>query len=58
MKIAGIGSSDAHDARNVGICRTLFESQVNDVMSLCREIRAGRVRAINLVQADRGRYHA
>lgn len=58
MKIAGIGSSDAHDARNVGICRTVFEGQVNDIMSLCREIRAGRVRAINLAKADRGRNHA
>lgn len=58
MKIAGIGSSDAHDVRNIGICRTLFEGQVDDLMSMCREIRAGRVRAINLTKADRGRDHA
>lgn len=58
MKIAGIGSSDAHDVRNIGVCRTIFEGQVDDLMSLCREIRAGRVRAVNLTKADRGRYHA
>ena len=58
MKIAGIGSSDAHDVRNVGICRTLFEGQVDGIMSLCREIRAGRVKAVNFAKADRGRYPA
>jgi predicted metal-dependent phosphoesterase TrpH len=55
MEIAGIGSSDAHDVRNIGICRTVFEGQVNDSMSLCREIRAGRVRAVNLMRVDGGR---
>jgi len=51
-KVAGIGCSDAHDVRFIGICRTIFKSRVKDVTSLCREIRECRVEAINL---ERGR---
>jgi len=47
-KVAGLGCSDAHDVRFIGICRTIFKSQVKDVTSLCREIRECRVEAINL----------
>jgi predicted metal-dependent phosphoesterase TrpH len=46
LKISGIGGSDAHDLRAVGICRTIFSRPVRDLSSLCREIRAGRVTAI------------
>ena len=46
LKIAGIGGSDAHDLGSVGTCRTIFSQPVRDLASLCREIRAGRVRAI------------
>lgn len=47
-KVAGLGCSDAHDVRFIGICRTIFNSQVKDVTSLCREIRKCQVEAINL----------
>lgn len=47
MKVAGIGCSDAHDLRLVGICRSVFERPVRDVPALCAEIRARRVRAVN-----------
>ena len=47
-KIAGIGCSDAHDLRSVGICRTVFLKPVCDVRSLCEEIRAGRLAARRL----------
>jgi hypothetical protein len=47
-KVAGIGCSDAHDVRFIGLCRTVFKSQVKDINGLCREIRESRVEAINL----------
>ena len=47
-KVAGIGCSDAHDVRSIGICRTVFANRVDDVASLCREIRECRLEAINL----------
>lgn len=46
--IAGIGCSDAHDLRSVGICRTVFLKPVGDVRSLCEEIKAGRLAARRL----------
>ena len=45
MGIAGIGCSDAHDLQSVGLCRTVFLRPVQDVRSLCEEIRARRVEA-------------
>ncbi len=50
MGIAGLGNSDAHDLRDIGICRTHFEKPVTDVYSLCEEIRAGRLRAMNMMR--------
>ena len=47
-KVAGIGCSDAHNVRSIGICRTIFKNQVKDVTSLCIEIRECRLKAINL----------
>jgi predicted metal-dependent phosphoesterase TrpH len=47
-KVAGIGCSDAHNVRSIGICRTIFKNQVKDVASLCIEIRECRLEAINL----------
>ena len=49
-KVAGIGCSDAHDVRSIGICRTISKSEVKDVASLCMEIRECRLEAINLKQ--------
>jgi len=48
MNIAGIGCSDAHDLRSVGICRTVFSRPVRDIRTLCEEIKAGRVEARRL----------
>ena len=52
-KVAGIGCSDAHDVRFIGLCRTVFRSQVKDINGLCREIRECRVEAINLEKGGR-----
>jgi len=49
-KVAGIGCSDAHDVRSIGICRTIFKNRVEDVASLCMEIRECRLEAINLTK--------
>ena len=56
-KVAGIGCSDAHNVRFIGICRTIFKNQVRDIASLCREIRAGRVEAINLEKRRASKSH-
>jgi hypothetical protein len=56
-KLAGIGCSDAHDVRNIGICRTVFEERVDDIPGLCAAIRAGRVRAENKMKSSiNGKY--
>jgi len=52
-KMAGIGCSDAHDVRSIGICRTICKSQVKDVAGLCKEIRECRLEAINLIKEDK-----
>lgn len=41
--LAGIGCSDAHDLRSVGICRTVFPDPVTDMEGLCEAIRTRRV---------------
>jgi len=46
MKIAGIGSSDAHDLRQVGRYRTFFERNVTTAEMLCEEIRCRRLKAM------------
>jgi len=45
MRITGIGCSDAHDLRAIGLCRTDFQDPIDSVESLCRAIRRGRVEA-------------
>ena len=35
MGVAGLGNSDAHDLRDIGICRTRFENRIDGVESLC-----------------------
>jgi hypothetical protein len=45
MRIAGIGASDAHDLREVGRCRTVFEQPSTSAQILCEEIRNCRVTA-------------
>jgi len=46
--IAGIGNSDSHDLNSIGICRTVFTRRVDNIRILCEEIRARRVRAVNM----------
>jgi len=41
--IAGIGCSDAHDLRSVGLCRSVFADPITDMEGLCGAIRARRV---------------
>lgn len=55
MKVAGIGCSDAHDVRSIGICRTHFEDTVTDITGLCREIKSCRVQAWNYAKAEKKR---
>ncbi len=47
-RIAGIGCSDAHELKHVGVCRTRFERDIADVEDLCREVRSRRLKAVNL----------
>lgn len=45
MHIAGIGASGAHELREVGRCRTVFERPIISAEMLCEEIRNRRVTA-------------
>jgi len=51
MNIAGTGASDSHALNTVGICRTVFTQPVDSVETLCEEIRAGRLMALNLLDS-------
>lgn len=53
LNIAGIGCSDSHDLGTVGFCRTVFDRKVTNTASVCEEIRAGRVKAVNLANSLR-----
>jgi hypothetical protein len=53
MGVAGIGCSDAHDVKSIGICRTRFEEKVTNIKDLCREIRMCRVQARNYAKAGK-----
>lgn len=46
MQITGIGCSDAHDLRNIGQCRTIFQDRIDSVESLCQAIRNGLIKAV------------
>ncbi len=46
--LAGIGCSDAHDLRSVGLCRTVFPDPITDMEGLCDAVRARRVTARSL----------
>jgi predicted metal-dependent phosphoesterase TrpH len=45
MRLPGIGGSDAHSAREVGVCATEFGDEVTDEDSFLEALRAGRYRA-------------
>jgi len=51
LNIAGIGSSDAHDLRSVGLCMTRFFDALTDLASLCRAIRERRLEAQSSVKS-------
>ena len=48
LGLPGIGGSDAHHVREVGICATRFQQPIADVEGLVRELKAGRFHAVNL----------
>jgi len=49
-RITGVGCSDAHDLRAIGLCRTVFQDPIDSVESLCRAIRLGRVECVRCVR--------
>jgi hypothetical protein len=46
LGLPGTGGSDAHQVHEIGACLTLFENEVRNEEDLIREIRAGRIRAM------------
>ncbi|RPI93088.1 MAG: hypothetical protein EHM32_08400 [Spirochaetales bacterium] len=52
MGVSEIGCSDAHDIRNIGICRTILESDVVTVEGLCEELKRRRTRAIHALRRE------
>lgn len=51
LALPGIGGSDAHSAREVGVCATEFEDDVADEDGFLRALRSGRYRAVRVPQA-------
>ena len=45
MRLPGIGGSDAHSVREVGVCATEFENDVRDEATFLAALRAGAYRA-------------
>jgi hypothetical protein len=45
LRLPGIGGSDAHSAREVGVCATEFEADVQDEAGFLAALRAGAYRA-------------
>ena len=45
LALPGIGGSDSHAVREVGVCATEFEDDVRDETTFLRALRAGRYRA-------------
>ena len=45
LRLPGIGGSDAHSAREVGVCATEFEADVRDEAAFLAALRAGAYRA-------------
>lgn len=50
LNIVGLGSSDAHDLNAIGICRTVFETDIDSVVSLAAQIRSKQIKTINLLK--------
>jgi predicted metal-dependent phosphoesterase TrpH len=48
MNIAGIGCSDAHDLRDIGRCRSIFQDRIDSVEALCQAIRTGSIASLCL----------
>jgi predicted metal-dependent phosphoesterase TrpH len=45
LRLPGIGGSDAHSVREVGVCATEFEADVSDDVTFLEALRAGAYRA-------------
>jgi hypothetical protein len=45
LRLPGIGGSDAHSVREVGVCATEFEAEVRDEGGFLEALRSGRYRA-------------
>ncbi len=46
LGLPGTGGSDAHQVHEIGACLTLFENEVRNEEGFIREIRAGRIQAV------------
>lgn len=46
LALPGTGGSDAHQVHEIGLCLTVFENGVENEEDFIREIRAGRIEAI------------
>ena len=46
MGINGLGSSDAHDLKDVGVCRTIIDTTITTMDDLCRVIRTGKLNPV------------
>ena len=51
LRLPGIGGSDAHSVREVGVCATRFDAAVRDEASLLAALRSGVYRAQRVQRA-------
>jgi predicted metal-dependent phosphoesterase TrpH len=50
MGMPGTGGTDAHQISDIGKCATQFERSIESVQDLIEELKAGRFRAVSLVE--------
>ena len=48
LDLKGIGGSDAHQLSDIPTCATYFERKISNVKELITELKAGRLRAVDL----------
>ena len=48
LRLPGTGGSDTHDLRQMGTTATLFERRISSLDDLVEELKAGRMRAVDL----------
>ncbi len=52
LRLPGLGGSDAHSVREVGVCATRFDAEIRDEASFLAALRAGAYEAVRVPNSD------